>query len=274
MDKTELVNYFKSLGLEVHTGTKARGHQGFFIKNRIDVSKNVPENRVVPTLLHEFAHYIHSKIEPDMNKTGGSLKVLFQSENPVYREELIKVTNFVDENSLCVRLYEHKDRIKLKIKEQEKIVKLYYPNFMRSKKFKEFDKYIKKSQAKYLLRYDRVKVVEGGFFRKTVKMYSIDNIEADFPNMPKAFAACLRLKSLQRKQSRISARINRYKKYYEKPTELFARLVEGLYIDREWVEAIAPNVTRQFFDLLNDGYYGKLKEVIKSNRALGYEVIR
>ena len=83
MDKTELVNYFKSLGLEVHTGTKARGHQGFFIKNRIDVSKNVPENRVVPTLLHEFAHYIHSKIEPDMNKTGGSLKVLFQLENPV-----------------------------------------------------------------------------------------------------------------------------------------------------------------------------------------------
>ena len=163
-----------------------------------------------------------------------------------------------------MRLYEHKDRIKLKIKEQEKIVKFYYPNFMRSKKFKEFDKYIKKSQAKYLLRYDRVKVVEGGFFRKTVKMYSIENIEGDFPNMPKAFAACLRLKSLQRKQSRISARINRYKKYYEKPTELFARLVEGLYIDREWVEAIAPNVTRQFYDLLNDGYYMELKNIFKS----------
>ena len=56
MDKKELIKYFKSLGLTVHTTTKARGHQGFFLKNRIDISKNIPENRVVPTLLHEFAH--------------------------------------------------------------------------------------------------------------------------------------------------------------------------------------------------------------------------
>ena len=77
MDKKELINYIKSLGLQVHTGTKARGHQGFFLKNRIDISKNIPENKIIPTLLHEFAHYIHSKIEPDMNKTGGSLYQLF-----------------------------------------------------------------------------------------------------------------------------------------------------------------------------------------------------
>lgn len=259
MDKKELINYFESLGLSVHTGTKARGHQGFFLKNRIDISKNIPENRIIPTLLHEFAHYIHSKIEPDMNKTGGTLKIIFQSDNPLYKEELVKVTNFVDENSLCVRLYEHKERIKEKIKAQEKIIKSCYPDFQRSKSFKPFDKYIKKTQAKYLLKYDRVKVVEGGFFRKTIKLYSIDSVEKDFPDMPKAFVAVLKLKSLQRKQTRVSARINRYKKYYEKPTELFARLVEGVYLDKEWVEAIAPNVTRQFFDLLNDGYYKELK---------------
>ena len=76
MDKKELIKYFKSLGITVHTGTKARGHQGFFLKNRIDISKNVPENRVVQTLMHEFAHYIHSKLEPDMNKTGGTLNFL------------------------------------------------------------------------------------------------------------------------------------------------------------------------------------------------------
>lgn len=268
MNKEELILYFKSLGLTVHTGTKARGHQGFFIKNRIDISKNIPENRVVPTLLHEFAHYIHSKIEPDMNKTGGTLKVIFQSDNPLYKEELIKVTNFVDENSLCIRLYEHKDRVKEKIKAQEKIIKNFYPNFQRSKSFKEFDKYIKRSKAKYLLKYDRVKVIEGGFFKKAIKLYSIDNIENDFPDMPEAFAAILRLKSLQRKQSRISARINRYKKYYEKPTELFARLVEGLYLDSEWVEAIAPNVTRQFYDLLKDGYYMELKDIIPCRTCL------
>ena len=105
MKAEELIRYFKSLGLTVHTGTKARGHQGFFLNNRIDISKNISENRLIPTLLHEFAHYIHSKLEPNMNKTGGSLEILFKSDNPIYKEELIKVTNFVDNNSLCVRLY-------------------------------------------------------------------------------------------------------------------------------------------------------------------------
>ena len=268
MNANELIKYFKSIGLTVHTGTKARGHQGFFLNNRIDISKNISENRFVPTLLHEFAHYIHSKLEPDMNKTGGSLKILFKSDDPIYKEELIKITNFVDNNSLCVRLYEHKDRVKQKIKEQEIIVKNYYPKFQRSKKFKEFERYIKRSNARYLLKYDRVRLIEGGFFRKTTKLFSIDNIEKDFSDIPPAFAAYIRLHSYQKKQSRISARINKYKKYYEKPCELFARLVEGLYLDREWVEAIAPNVTRQFYDLLGNGYYMELRVVLV--KLLGY----
>ena len=82
--------------------------------------------------------------------------------------------------------------------------------------------------------------------------------------MPQAFSAYIRLKSYQKKQSRISSRINRYKKYYEKPAELFARLVEGLYIDCEWVEAIAPNVTQRFYELLNSGYYMELSTIISS----------
>lgn len=262
MDANELIKYFKSLGLTVHTGTKARGHQGFFLKNRIDISKNISEDRLVPTLLHEFAHYIHSKLEVDMNRTGGQIKIIFKSENPVYLEELIKVTNFVDNNSLCVRLYEHKDRVKQKIKEYEKIIKLYYPKFQRSKKFKEFDRYIKHSNARYLLKYDRVKLIEGVFFKKTTKLYTLENIEQDFTDMPPAFAAYIRLHSYQKKQTKISARINRYKKYYEKPCELFARLVEGIYLDKEWVEAIAPNVTKQFYDLLTSGYYMELQNII------------
>ena len=118
-------------------------------------------------------------------------------------------------------------------------------------------------------------MIEGGFFTKTTKLYSIDNIEYDFSDMPKAFCAYIRLKSYQKKQTRISARINRYKKYYERPTELFARLVEGIYLDREWVEAIAPNVTRQFFDLLNDGYYKELKDVIdKISKNFDFKAIK
>ena len=259
-NEKELIKYFRSLGLAVHTTTKARGHQGFFLKNRIDISKNVKPERIAPTLMHEFAHYIHYKLEPDMPKNGGSLKILFGSDE--YLEELVKVTNFVDENSLCVRLYEHKSRVKDKIKEYENIVKRAYPNFQRSKKFKEFDKYIKKTKAKYLMKYDRVRVIEGGFFRTKTKLYSIDNIEKDFTDMPKAFAAYIRLHSYQKKQARISARINKYKKYYERPTKLFARFVEGLYMDKEWVEAIAPKVSAKFYELLNNGYYMELKEVL------------
>ena len=111
-EKEELINYFKSLGLSVHLTTKARGHQGFFLNGRIDISKNISESRIVPTLLHEFAHYVHSKIEPDMPKTGGTLKMLFQTDDKSFFEQLVRVTNFVDENSLCIRLYEHKARVK------------------------------------------------------------------------------------------------------------------------------------------------------------------
>ena len=36
MDAKDLIRYFEGLGIEVHTTTKARGHQGFFLKNRIE----------------------------------------------------------------------------------------------------------------------------------------------------------------------------------------------------------------------------------------------
>lgn len=266
MEARELIKYFRSLGIEVHTSTKARGHLGFFLKNRIDISKNTPEHRVVPTLIHEFAHYIHYGLEPEMHKTGGSFTALFGEENPIFEEELFKVTNFVDEHSLCVKLYEHKDRIKKLIKEYETEIKKDYPNFQRSKKFKEFDKYIKKSKARYLLKYDRVKLVSG-IFRNKSEIYTVSTVENDFPDMPNAFACYIKLRSAQKKQARISARINRLKKYYTKPCELFARLVEGLYLDKEWVCALAPYTTERFFELLNKGRYGELSEIFKLCRT-------
>lgn len=261
MNSAELIKYFKSLGLTVNTTTKARGHLGFFMKNRIDISKNVPPHKVTQTLLHEFTHYIHYGLEPDIAKSGGTFEKIFKENNPVFEAELFKVTNFVDENSLCVKLYEHKDRIKQQIKELEKIIKKDYPKFLRSKNFKEFDKYIKKSDARYLLKYDRVKLVTG-FWRKSYKILTISTLEKDFPDMPIAFSTYIKLKSLQRKQKRVSARINKIQKYYKRPTELFARLVEGLYLDKEWVCALAPYTTDRFYELLNSGYYKQLKNVI------------
>ena len=259
--KKEIIKYLGDLGIKVNTTTKARGHQGFFLKNRIDISKNIKEERIIPTLIHEFAHYVHYQIEPDMTITGGTLKALFGEDNPIIQKELIKVTNFVDENSLFIKLYEHKNCIKGKIKEYEKIIKKDYPKFIRSKPFKDFDKYIKKSEARYLLKYDRVRVVSG-FFKKSYKLLTISCIEKDFPTMPASFAAYIRLHSAQKKQSRISGRINKLSKYYNKPTELFARLVEGLYIDREWVCAIAPYTSKLFFERLKQGLYPKLEYIM------------
>ena len=262
LDKKALVKYFRSLGLEVNTSTKARGHQGFFLNNRIDISKNVAEHRFIPTLLHEFAHYIHTRIEAGVNRTGGTLERIFNSSNTIYKKELVRVTQFVDESSRLVKLYEMRDKIRAQIKKQEFIIKEDYPEFQRSKPFREFERFIKKSEARYLLKYDRVKIL-GGFWRNRERIITIDGLERDFPEIPCALAACIRLKSVQRKGARISARINRYKKYYERPTELFARFVEGLYMDKEWTQALAPVTSKIFYSLLDSGYYTELHNVLK-----------
>ena len=59
---------------------------------------------------------------------------------------------------------------------------------------------------------------------------------------------------------RISSRINRLNKYYKRPSELFARFVEGLYIDKNFTEALAPTASNRFFELLDEGHYFELKE--------------
>lgn len=256
----ELIKYFNALGVEVNTNTKARGHLGFFSNNRIDISKKIKEERLIPTLLHEFAHFVHTKIEPDVQKTCGTLEKLFATNNvSEIRHELMLVTNHVDETSLCHKLKEQKEEVKNRIKRLEKIIKQDYPHFMRSKKFKEFDKYIRHSKAKYLLKYDWVTVTTP-FLRKK-EVFRIENLEKDFPDIQPAFCAYIRLKAAQRKQLKISYRINKLCKYYSKPTELFARFVEGLYSHGEKIQIIAPYSYARFFELLEAGYYHELKNV-------------
>lgn len=86
------------------------------------------------------------------------------------------------------------------------------------------------------------------------------------------FAFYIKLRSAQKKQAKISARINRLKKYYTKPCELFARLVEGVYLDKEWVCALAPYTSGRFFNLLENGCYGELAEVFKLCRTYPHNV--
>ena len=261
IDKKELIKYIKSLGLIVNTGTKARGHKGFFLENRIDISKELVDDKIIPVLLHEFTHYIHYKIEPEMNKTGGTFRRIFNSDNPIYSAELDKVTQFVDENSRLMDLYKQKNNLKEKILLEESVIKGYFPKFKRSAPFKPLEKIIKKTDMKYLLKYDRVKIWGGNFTFKT-RIISVEDMEKDFKGAEIYIYSYIRLKSYQRMLNKISSRINRYKKYYSKPAEKFARFVEGLYLDEEWIEAIAPESVKKFYELLNDGYYGELKNVI------------
>ena len=98
--------------------------------------------------------------------------------------------------------------------------------------------------------------MKGFLFQKYV-IISTDTIERDFEDMPEEFAAYIRLKSCQRRMAKVSARINKAKKYYTRPTELFARFVEGLYICPEQVKHTAPYTYNRFFELLNSGYYNE-----------------
>ena len=112
VDKKDFLKYLKSLGLKVNTGTMARGNKGFFCKNRIDISKKIEEERFLDTLAHEFAHYVHSKIEPSTFNKGGSLKMLFDCDDiSSIEKELIEITNFIDPNSKLEKLLQIKEHI-------------------------------------------------------------------------------------------------------------------------------------------------------------------
>src|SRR5574344_251547 len=252
--KKQLIKYYQSLGLTVKTSTKALGHQGFFRLNRIDVSKNLKDERVIPTLLHEFAHYVVYKISPLCN----DLSPIFRKSDDIMYKELISVTNLVDKYSTFQTLLKEKVNVQDLISKYESTIKQTYPKFKRSEKFKEFDKYSKKSDCKYLLKHDAVRVIHWFSY----KTYSIMNIEQDFPNMPQEFVAYLKLKSCQRKQSSISRRINKLNKYYNQPTELFARFIEGLYLDKEETTRLAPNTTEIFKQLLNENYYPEINKLL------------
>jgi len=257
----ELINYFESLGLDVHTSTKARGHLGFFLNGRIDISKNTPQDRIIPTLIHEFSHYIHSKIEKNIAKNGGTLQKIFNTNKNI-EDELFKVTNFVDEHSKCEKLLTHKNIVIKNIKNLDEQIKKEFPNFKRSKPFKEFNKGIKGTNLKYLLKYDKVRIMPWFLFGKE-EVLSISTLEKDFPNLKPAFVDYIRLKSYSRKQNRISARISKLQKYYKRPTELFARFTEGLYIDKNKVKELAPFAYKRFFELLDSGYYQELKNIFE-----------
>ena len=262
INKKDFLQYLKSLGLTVNTRTMARGNKGFFCKNRIDISKNIEDERFLDTLAHEFAHYIHAKIEPKTFNKGGSLQKLFSTFNiDDIEKELQAVTNFIDPNSKLEKLLEIKEQYKKRIKNKEAQIKIFCPDFQKSKPYKPFDKVIRKSKAKYLLKHDRVKLITP--FLKRVEQYSIATAHLDFPELKSEFIDILKLKSLQKKQANNSRRINKYRKYYSSPMELFARFVQSLVYDAETTKNLAPKTYKRFNELLEQGYYCELDYLFK-----------
>lgn len=259
----KMVNFVKDYGVIVNTGTKARGHQGFFLNNRIDISSNLPYKRKIEVLIHEFTHYVHAQIDKSVQKNGGSLESLFpNSDIKRVEAELLSVTAFVDGNKAIGRLAKQRNSVLEEIKELDSKINAFYPDFKRSYACKPFEKNIKKTDAKYLLKYDRVKV-KAVIFGET-KLYSIETIDNDFPTLSTAEKLYIKLKSKQRVLRRISSRTNKLNKYYKRPTELFARFVEGLFIDTHKISELAPHAYLIFCSELSKNKYQGLADLINN----------
>lgn len=241
--KEKLIKYFESLGLEVSTDTNAHGNKGYFSNNKIEISSTIKKRKFVPTLLHEFSHYIHMKIEQNLLQTGGNINAIFdlpvEDNNgnkigKILQEELLLVTNFVDKSSSCNLLKSYIGKLNNKIDKLEYKIKQEYPDFKKTKKNNDF-----------------------GNFTNTVTK------KAASLSTPKVFLSYNKLIIAQREKRRIYRCIDKYKKYYSTPTELFARFIEGLYIDYEKVKKIAPEAFKRFFNLLESGYYYELKNIFQ-----------
>ncbi len=258
-----MVEFIRSLGLTVNTTTKARGHQGFFLKDRIDISTELPIQRKIEVLIHEFTHHVHYKIDPTVYKTQGDLCILFPNADiKRIEEELLCVTRFITNNKTSSSLLALRDKTIGEIKELDKKIKLEYPDFKRSYPHKKLEKQIKQTDAKYLLKYDRVSVK--GIFTTKTKLYTILTLDTDFPQLSDSAKNYIKIKSKQQVLKRISSRTNKLNNYYKRPTELFARFVEALFVDTQKVSELAPHAYLVFCKELSNNKYLELADLINN----------
>ena len=246
-----LKEYFESLGIEVNIGkNKARGNKGFFRGTnngayRIDISKNIGEEETLSVLLHEFAHFVHFKYD----KTLSSLDFAFDNISDMMNEELVNVTVKKIPKIEAKVLFDKKDKLTSEIKEMTKQIKQTYPDFKLSAPYKKFERHFS-LPVKYLLKYDRIN------FNNTI--YSVENLDKDFYELSDEEILYVKIKSKQRMIGRINARISKLNRYYNNPTELFARFVELFYSDRKAAEQIAPNVCKNLNDISEFEYLSSI----------------
>lgn len=230
-----LKEYLEKSGISVNIGkNKARGNKGIFIsKNkgfRVDVAKDLDENAIISTLIHEYTHFVHYKYE----KSLSTYAFLFDVACDEIKEELLKVSVHYVPKESAKTLFDLKDAVMSEIKDLEYNLKLRCGDFKRSKPLNFIEKNLK-NPLKYFLKYDKIKLGKN--------IYSIDNIRNDFPDITDAEIFYLRLKSKQRLQKRITSKISRLNQYYNKPSELVARFAELYFTNNELAKALAPKCT-------------------------------
>ena len=251
----ELKNYIESLGVDVNIGkTKARGNRGVFISRRnnyrIDVAKKLSDEDTISILIHEFAHYIHYQNDKSLK----SIDFVFGQMNDAILEELINVTVKDVPKDFASNLFNTKSKLANEINILKKEIKSAYPDFKLSEPCKKLEKGMS-LPIKYLLKYDNVR-----FFTKVYSVSDLDSV-----NLTEFQKKYILLKSKQRYVSRINSRINKLNRYYNNPSELFARFCELYYTDYEQAMKIAPKSVKIFneFILKSDTPFRELTNIIK-----------
>lgn len=231
----KLKKYMETCNIDVNIAkNKARGNKGVFVtgnkKYRIDIAKDLNEESILSTLIHEFAHFVHYKYD----NTLTSYDFLFQ-DNDIIKEELIKISVHYVPKEAAQSLFEAKSEATSQIKKLGSQIKEHYPQFKLSCACKDIEKNLK-SPIKYFLKYDKVKILD--------KVYSLDNISEKNISISDIEIAYLKLKSKQRILRRINSRILRLNNYYNRPTELIARFVELYYTNNTLARELAPNCSK------------------------------
>ena len=243
----EFKEYLNSLGIEINIGkNKARGNKGFFrARNtdyRIDIAKSQTEDEVLGILVHEFLHYVHYNYD----KTLKSLDFIFNEYQDDYEEDLINLTVDLIPKKSIAQLFEQKESLKKEIKKYSDNLKQRYSDFAPNKPYKTIEKEIKKYDFKYLLKYDKVKVLKGF----STKIYSIESLEQD-SEVNSDILTYLKLKSAQRLTRRINSKISRLNRYYNSPTELLARSFEYFVTKNETMKTRSPKLYNYYCKIIN-----------------------
>lgn len=256
--RDRIINFLESLDIDVNVGkNKARGNKGFFRAHsnryRIDVAKGLTEETEIRVLVHEFAHYLHYDYDTKLK----DLSFVFDELTPELMEELLSITTESIDSKDIKPLFEQKEILKNEIRNIYDNLKSLYGNFDVNKPLLAIEKTFKYTNYRYLLKHDKVKVYKG--FSSCI--YSVENL--DKYSLSEEAKKYVLLKSKQRMLRRINSKISRLNRYYNNPSELFARAFEVYILNREYMKGKYSLVNARIDNAVQSGKIDKLTDFVK-----------